>query len=89
LLSYAGEPGTGRGNFLCSAEHGSEGFAGNGIPIENMMKQAASLNFEIGIYLPGTWIKTSPTDFAPLEQLQMMRFKDESWELFGPLMSAE
>ena len=48
---------------------------------ENIMKQAASLNFEIGIYLPGTRIKTSPTDFAPLEQLQMMRFKDESWEL--------
>src|SRR3979490_2166251 len=56
---------------------------------ENIMKQAASLNFEIGIYLPGTKIRTSPTDFAPLEQLQMMRFKDESWELFGPLMSGE
>src|ERR1700737_719007 len=56
---------------------------------ENIMKQAASLNFEIGIYLPGTRIKTSPTDFAPLEQLQMMRFKGESWELFGPLMSGE
>jgi branched-chain amino acid transport system substrate-binding protein len=56
---------------------------------ENIMKQAASLNFEIGIYLPGTRIKTSPTDFAPLEQLQMMRFKGESWELFGPVMSGE
>jgi branched-chain amino acid transport system substrate-binding protein len=56
---------------------------------ENIMKQAANLNFEIGVYLPGTRIKTSPTDFAPLEQLQMMRFKGESWELFGPLMSGE
>src|SRR5271169_4981465 len=56
---------------------------------ENVMKQAANLNFEIGIYLPGTKIKTSPTDFAPLEQLQMMRFNGESWELFGPLMSGE
>ena len=36
---------------------------------ENVMKQAANLNFEIGIYLPGTRIKTGPTDFAPLEQL--------------------
>jgi branched-chain amino acid transport system substrate-binding protein len=53
------------------------------------MKQAASLNMEIGIYLPGTKIKTSPTDFSPLEQLQMQRFKGESWELFGPLMSGE
>ena len=46
---------------------------------ENVMKQAANLNFEIGVYLPGTKIKTGPTDFAPLEQLQMMRFKGESW----------
>jgi len=56
---------------------------------ENVMEQAANLNFELGIYLPGTRIKTSPTDYAPLEQLQMMRFKGESWELFGPLMSGE
>jgi branched-chain amino acid transport system substrate-binding protein len=62
---------------------------GDDLTRENVMKQAASLNFEIGVYLPGTRIKTSPTDFAPLEQLQMMRFKGESWELFGPLMSGE
>ena len=61
----------------------------NDLTRANIMKQAANLNFEIGIFLPGTRIKTSPTDFAPLEQLQMMRFKGESWELFGPLMSGE
>ena len=57
---------------------------GDDLTRENVMKQAANLNFEIGIYLPGTTIKTSPTDYAPLEQLQMKRFKGESWELFGP-----
>jgi ABC-type branched-subunit amino acid transport system substrate-binding protein len=62
---------------------------GDDLTRENIMKQAASLNMEIGIYLPGTKIKTSPTDFSPLEQLQMQRFKGESWELFGPLMSGE
>ena len=62
---------------------------GDNLTRENIMKQAASLDFEIGIYLPGTRIKTSPTDFAPIEQLQMMRFKGESWELFGPVMSGE
>jgi len=61
----------------------------NDLTRENIMRQAANLNFEIGVYLPGTKIKTSPTDFAPLEQLQMMRFKGESWELFGPVMSGE
>jgi len=62
---------------------------GDDLTRENVMKQAANLNFEIGIYLPGTKIKTSPTDYAPLEQLQMMRFKGESWERFGPVMSGE
>jgi branched-chain amino acid transport system substrate-binding protein len=62
---------------------------GDDLTRENVMRQAANLNFEIGIYLPGTRIKTGPTDFAPLEQLQMMRFKGESWELFGPVMSGE
>src|SRR3981189_2264126 len=54
---------------------------GDDLTRENVMKQAANLNFEIGVYLPGTRIKTSPTDFAPLEQLQMMRFKGGGWAL--------
>ena len=62
---------------------------GDDLTRENVMRQAANLNFEIGIYLPGTKIKTSPTDFAPLEQLQMQRFEGETWQLFGPLMSGE
>src|ERR1700755_1478902 len=62
---------------------------GDNLTRENVMKQAANLNFEIGIYLPGTKIKTSPTDFAPIEQVQMQRFKGEAWERFGPVMSGE
>ncbi|WP_223975281.1 ABC transporter substrate-binding protein [Bradyrhizobium sp. RD5-C2] len=62
---------------------------GDNLTRENLIKQAASLNFEIGIYLPGTKIKTGPDDYAPIEQLQMMRFKGESWERFGPVMSGE
>jgi branched-chain amino acid transport system substrate-binding protein len=62
---------------------------GDNLTRENVMKQAASLDFEIGILLPGMKIKTGPNDFAPIEQFQMMRFKGESWELFGPLISGE
>jgi branched-chain amino acid transport system substrate-binding protein len=62
---------------------------GDDLTRENVMKQAANLSFEIGIYLPGTRIKTSPTDFAPIEQLQMERFKGEAWDRFGPVMSGE
>jgi branched-chain amino acid transport system substrate-binding protein len=53
----------------------------------NLMKQLANMDMEIsGAYLPGIKIKTSPTDFAPMEQLRLMKFKGETWDLFGPLM---
>ena len=35
---------------------------------------------------PGIRIKTSPTDFYPIEQVQMMRFTGENWQLFGPII---
>jgi len=37
--------------------------------------------------LPGIKANTSPTDFAPLKQVQMARFTGERWELFGPLIT--
>jgi ABC-type branched-subunit amino acid transport system substrate-binding protein len=52
----------------------------------NLMKQLSNMDMEIGIYLPGIRVKTTATDWAPLEQLQLMKFKGELWELFGPLM---
>jgi branched-chain amino acid transport system substrate-binding protein len=39
--------------------------------------------------LPGIKISTGPTDFYPIEQLQMQRFKGEKWELFGPVIGGE
>jgi branched-chain amino acid transport system substrate-binding protein len=34
--------------------------------------------------LPGITINTSPTDFAPIKQEQLIRFDGEKWERFGP-----
>jgi branched-chain amino acid transport system substrate-binding protein len=63
---------------------------GDNLTRENVMKQAASLkNFIPDTLLPGVSINTSPTDFAPIKQLQMMRFKGEKWELFGDAISGE
>jgi branched-chain amino acid transport system substrate-binding protein len=63
---------------------------GDNLTRENVMKQAASLkDFAPDTLLPGVKINTSPTDFAPIEQLQMMRFKGEKWELFGDIISGE
>jgi branched-chain amino acid transport system substrate-binding protein len=63
---------------------------GDNLTRENIMKQAASLkDFEPDTLLPGVKINTSPTDYAPIEQLQMMRFKGQKWDLFGPIISGE
>ena len=63
---------------------------GDNLTRENVMKQAANLkDFRTTNLLPGIKINTSPTDFAPIEQVQLRRFKGDKWELFGPMLSSE
>ena len=63
---------------------------GDDLTRANIMKQAANLkDFAPDTLLPGVKINTSATDFAPIEQLQMMRFKGEKWDLFGDVISGE
>ena len=63
---------------------------GDNLTRENVMKQAASLkDFAPDTLLPGVKINTGATDFAPIEQLEMMRFKGEKWDLFGDIISGE
>jgi ABC-type branched-subunit amino acid transport system substrate-binding protein len=61
---------------------------GDELTRENVMTQAASLHdFTVPMLLPGIKINTSPTDFAPLKQVQMGRFDGTQWKLFGPLIT--
>jgi branched-chain amino acid transport system substrate-binding protein len=63
--------------------------AGDNLTRANIMKEAANLkNLEHDTLLPGIKINTSPTDFAPIAQFQLMRFKGEAWERFGPVLGA-
>jgi branched-chain amino acid transport system substrate-binding protein len=63
---------------------------GDDLTRENIMKQAANIkDLELGGLLPGVKVNTSATDFAPLSQLQLMRFKGETWERFGDIISAD
>jgi branched-chain amino acid transport system substrate-binding protein len=63
---------------------------GNDLTHENIMKQAANIrNLELGGLLPGIKVNTSATDFAPISDLQLMRFKGESWERFGDIISGD
>jgi branched-chain amino acid transport system substrate-binding protein len=63
---------------------------GDDLTRANVMKQAASLkDFRTEVLLPGVQINTSPTDFAPISQLQLEKFKGDKWELFGDVISAD
>jgi len=64
--------------------------AGNELTRENVMKQAANLkNLELPMLIPGIKVNTGPSDYYPIEQMQMQRFNGERWELFGPVMTGE
>jgi branched-chain amino acid transport system substrate-binding protein len=63
---------------------------GDDLTRANVMKQAANLkNEQLGMLLPGITVNTSPTDFFPIKQMQMMRFEGDTWKLFGPIMSGD
>jgi branched-chain amino acid transport system substrate-binding protein len=56
----------------------------------NLMRQAANhQKLRVPLLLPGITISTSPTDFYPVQSVQLARFKGETWQLFGDVMSAE
>jgi branched-chain amino acid transport system substrate-binding protein len=64
--------------------------SGDELTRENVMRQATSLRgLELPMLLPGIKITTSPTDYFPIEQMQMQRFNGQRWELFGPVISGE
>src|SRR5712671_2480686 len=63
---------------------------GDNLTRENVMKQAANIkNLEIGSLLPGVKVNTGPEDFAPISQLQLMKFNGEKWDLFGEVVSGD
>jgi branched-chain amino acid transport system substrate-binding protein len=62
---------------------------GDDLTRDNVMKQAA--NFErvsFDLLLPGIELNTSPRDFTAIKDMNLMRFDQESWKLFGGLVRA-
>jgi branched-chain amino acid transport system substrate-binding protein len=63
---------------------------GDDLSRANVMKQAASIKgLKLGGLLPGIEVNTGATDFAPISQLQLMKFKGEKWDLFGDIISGD
>jgi branched-chain amino acid transport system substrate-binding protein len=60
-----------------------------GLSRENVMEQAANMRLSSWRpFVPSVKINTSATDFAPISQVQLMRFKGETWERFGEIIDA-
>ena len=63
---------------------------GDDLTRENVMRQAANHHdLRLPLLLPGITVNTSPTDYYPLQAMQLQRFKGETWERFGDVMHAE
>jgi branched-chain amino acid transport system substrate-binding protein len=61
--------------------------AGNDLSRENIMRQATNLrDLELPMLLPGIKVNASPTDYYPVQQLQLMRFDGKRWVRFGDLL---
>jgi branched-chain amino acid transport system substrate-binding protein len=55
---------------------------------ENLMRQATNMqDVEVGALLPGIRINSSPTNYHPILQVQLMRWTGKTWELFGDVLS--
>lgn len=59
--------------------------AGDDLSRENIMARAASLdNVALPMLVPGITLSTSPTDYAPMETLQLVRFTGDKWSFYDP-----
>jgi len=60
--------------------------AGDNLTRANLMKEAASLNMSLPMLYPGIKVKTSATDFYPIEGMQLIRFNGTAYEPLGSVI---
>jgi branched-chain amino acid transport system substrate-binding protein len=61
---------------------------GDNLTRENFMKQAGNIrDLELPMLLPGIKVNTSPTNFFPINQMQLVRFEGDGWVLFGDVQN--
>jgi len=62
---------------------------GDDLSRENIMKQAANLNLNLPMLLPGVKVSTGPTQFFPIREMQLAKFDGKVWDLFGEVIKSE
>jgi branched-chain amino acid transport system substrate-binding protein len=61
---------------------------GNDLSRENIMRQAANLkDLDVPVLLPGIKVNTSPTNYSPIRDMQLMRWDGTRWVRFGNVVS--
>lgn len=59
--------------------------AGDDLSRENVLRQATNLDMELPLLYKGIRIKTSPDDYFPVDNMQLVRFEKDRWEPFGEI----
>jgi len=63
---------------------------GHDLSRANIMKQVAALHDqEIPTLLPGIRVNTSPTNYHPIRQMQLVRWSGTTWQRFGEVIGEE
>jgi branched-chain amino acid transport system substrate-binding protein len=61
---------------------------GDELTHDNILKQATSLrDFDLPLLLPGIKVNTSPSNYFPITQQQLIKFDGKSWIRFGEIIS--
>jgi len=61
---------------------------GDDLSRKSIMSQATNLQaLELPMLLPGIRVSTSPTDYYPVKQMQLMKWNGKQWIHFGELLS--
>jgi hypothetical protein len=62
--------------------------AGRNLTRESVLRAATHLDETNPFLLPGVRIKTSPSDYHPMDKVKLARYRDGHWQFFGKLVSA-
>ena len=95
MAKYLPAANTEDGNYIyayavSSLMHETLKKCGDELTRANVMKQAANhKKLRVPLVLPDIFVSTSPDDFYPVQAIRLAKFKGETWELFGDVLSAE
>jgi branched-chain amino acid transport system substrate-binding protein len=62
---------------------------GDDLTRANIMKQAANLDLELPMFLPGVKVSTGPKQFFPVREMQLGKFNGKIFERFGEVIKSE